>query len=118
MYICFAITYHQALFGFIFHSIIGIDDIIICCPTGSSALLGPLSLFIEFAANCVESLGQRFSLGFDVIQVTAFQAGFQGSYGIFHRPFGIGIDRLVMLRYGIPDLRIIFENDTRFLEQF
>lgn len=32
--------------------------------------------------------------------------------------FGIGIDRLAMLRYGIPDLRIIFENDVRFLEQF
>lgn len=32
--------------------------------------------------------------------------------------FGIGIDRLAMLRYRIPDLRLLFENDTRFLEQF
>lgn len=32
--------------------------------------------------------------------------------------FGIGIDRLAMLRYGINDLRTFFENDTRFLSQF
>jgi phenylalanyl-tRNA synthetase alpha chain len=32
--------------------------------------------------------------------------------------FGAGIDRLAMLRYGIDDLRKIFENDIRFLEQF
>lgn len=32
--------------------------------------------------------------------------------------FGLGIDRLTMLRYGINDLRIFFENDLRFLRQF
>lgn len=32
--------------------------------------------------------------------------------------FGIGLDRLAMLRYGITDLRMMFENDVRFLEQF
>lgn len=32
--------------------------------------------------------------------------------------FGLGIDRLAMLRYGIPDLRLFFENDVSFLEQF
>lgn len=32
--------------------------------------------------------------------------------------FGIGLDRLAMLRYGINDLRQMFENDVRFLEQF
>jgi phenylalanyl-tRNA synthetase alpha chain len=32
--------------------------------------------------------------------------------------FGIGIDRLTMLRYGITDLRSFFENDLRFLKQF
>lgn len=32
--------------------------------------------------------------------------------------FGMGIDRLAMLRYGIPDLRMMFENDSRFLAQF
>jgi phenylalanyl-tRNA synthetase alpha chain len=31
---------------------------------------------------------------------------------------GMGIDRLTMLRYEIPDLRLLFENDIRFLQQF
>jgi phenylalanyl-tRNA synthetase alpha chain len=32
--------------------------------------------------------------------------------------FGMGIERIAMLRHGIPDLRMFFENDVRFLEQF
>jgi len=32
--------------------------------------------------------------------------------------FGMGIDRLAMLRYGVGDLRLFFENDLRFLRQF
>lgn len=32
--------------------------------------------------------------------------------------FGMGIERLAMLRYGVNDLRLFFENDLRFLQQF
>lgn len=32
--------------------------------------------------------------------------------------FGLGVERLAMLRYGVNDLRLFFENDLRFLEQF
>jgi phenylalanyl-tRNA synthetase alpha chain len=32
--------------------------------------------------------------------------------------FGMGLDRMVMLKYGIDDLRLMFENDKRFLTQF
>jgi phenylalanyl-tRNA synthetase alpha chain len=32
--------------------------------------------------------------------------------------FGMGADRLAMLRYGVGDLRLFFENDLRFLSQF
>ncbi|ALG68687.1 phenylalanine--tRNA ligase subunit alpha [Beggiatoa leptomitoformis] len=32
--------------------------------------------------------------------------------------FGMGIERLAMLRYGVNDLRLFFENDLRFLRQF
>lgn len=32
--------------------------------------------------------------------------------------FGMGIERLAMLRYGVSDLRTFFENDLRFLRQF
>jgi phenylalanyl-tRNA synthetase alpha chain len=32
--------------------------------------------------------------------------------------FGVGVDRLTMLKYGVSDLRSLFENDLRFLKQF
>lgn len=32
--------------------------------------------------------------------------------------FGMGVERLAMLKYGIDDLRVFFENDLRFLKQF
>ena len=32
--------------------------------------------------------------------------------------FGMGIERIAMLRYGVPDLRMLWENDVRLLEQF
>lgn len=32
--------------------------------------------------------------------------------------FGMGVERLAMLRYGVNDLRLFFENDLRFLKQF
>ena len=32
--------------------------------------------------------------------------------------FGMGVERIAMLRYGVKDLRLYFENDIRFLQQF
>lgn len=32
--------------------------------------------------------------------------------------FGMGVERIAMLRYGIDDIRVFYENDARFLEQF
>ncbi len=32
--------------------------------------------------------------------------------------FGMGVERLTMLRYGVDDLRLFFENDLRFIQQF
>jgi phenylalanyl-tRNA synthetase alpha chain len=45
------------------------------------------------------------NVGFDASAVTGFA-------------FGMGVERLAMLRYGIDDLRLYFENDLRFLQQF
>ena len=47
----------------------------------------------------------RRSSGYDAEQVQGFA-------------FGFGIDRIAMLKHGVPDLRMMFENDVRFLEQF
>jgi len=32
--------------------------------------------------------------------------------------FGVGIERVAMLKYGVDDIRLFYENDMRFLEQF
>lgn len=32
--------------------------------------------------------------------------------------FGMGVERIAMLKYGIDDLRLFYENDMRFLKQF
>jgi phenylalanyl-tRNA synthetase alpha chain len=32
--------------------------------------------------------------------------------------FGVGIERIAFIKYGVNDLRLFYENDTRFLEQF
>ena len=45
------------------------------------------------------------NVGFDPTQVQGFA-------------FGLGVDRLAMIRYGITDIRYLFENDQRFLAQF
>ncbi len=45
------------------------------------------------------------NVGYDPKEVTGFA-------------FGMGIERLTMLKYGIPDIRLFFENDLRFLRQF
>ena len=53
------------------------------------------------------------------------QIRFRPSYFPFTEPsaevdvaFGMGMERLTMLRYGVTDLRSFFENDLRFLKQF
>jgi phenylalanyl-tRNA synthetase alpha chain len=32
--------------------------------------------------------------------------------------FGMGIERIAQLKHGVPDLRLLYDNDIRFLEQF
>jgi phenylalanyl-tRNA synthetase alpha chain len=45
------------------------------------------------------------AVGYDPDKVTGFA-------------FGIGMERLAMLKYGVDDIRLFYENDLRFLEQF
>ncbi|MEW5849706.1 MAG: phenylalanine--tRNA ligase subunit alpha [Myxococcota bacterium] len=45
------------------------------------------------------------AVGYDPEKVTGFA-------------FGVGVERIAMLRYRIPDLRLFFDNDVRFLRQF
>jgi len=45
------------------------------------------------------------NIGYDPEKVTGFA-------------FGMGVERIAILKYGITDIRMFFENDIRFLKQF
>ncbi len=83
---------------------------IFCGGTGSAAGGGVCSKckgagWIElFGAGMVDPAVYGF-VNYDAKKVSGFA-------------FGIGIDRLAMLKYGIDDIQIFFQNDVRFLRQF
>jgi phenylalanyl-tRNA synthetase alpha chain len=45
------------------------------------------------------------AVGYDPDKVTGFA-------------FGLGMERVAMLKYGVEDIRLFYENDLRFLDQF
>ncbi len=57
-------------------------------------------------------------LGCGMVHPNVLQAGNIDSEKYTGFAFGIGIDRMAMLRYGVDDLRLFFENDLRMLQQF
>ncbi|MGF7186766.1 phenylalanyl-tRNA synthetase alpha chain [Desulfitispora alkaliphila] len=67
----------------------------VCSNTGWLEILGAGMIHPKVLANT----------GYDPEKVTGFA-------------FGMGVERIAMLKYGINDLRMLFENDIRFLDQF
>jgi phenylalanyl-tRNA synthetase alpha chain len=65
------------------------------CGNGWIEILGAGMVHPKVLENC----------GYDAERYTGFA-------------FGMGIERVALLRYGIPDIRLLFEGDVRFLEQF
>ncbi|NBD09113.1 MULTISPECIES: phenylalanine--tRNA ligase subunit alpha [Corallococcus] len=57
-------------------------------------------------------------LGSGMVHPNVFTAAGYDPKEVTGYAFGMGVERLAMLRYGIDDLRMMFENDARFLEQF
>lgn len=45
-------------------------------------------------------------------------AGYDSSQGLTGFAFGLGIERVALLKYGIEDIRLLYQNDSRFLKQF
>jgi phenylalanyl-tRNA synthetase alpha chain len=57
-------------------------------------------------------------LGCGMVDPNVFELAGYDPTAVTGFAFGMGIERIAMLKYGIPDLRMFFENDLRFLEQF
>jgi len=56
--------------------------------------------------------------GSGMVHPEVFKAGGIDTEQFTGYAFGMGVERLAMLRYGVDDLRQFFENDMRFLQQF
>jgi phenylalanyl-tRNA synthetase alpha chain len=57
-------------------------------------------------------------LGSGMVHPTVLRNGGYDPEEVTGWAFGMGIERIAMLKYGVDDLRLFFENDLRFLKQF
>ena len=57
-------------------------------------------------------------LGSGMVHPNVLRAGGYDPDKVTGFAFGVGVERIAMLKYGINDLRLMFENDARFLRQF
>ena len=57
-------------------------------------------------------------LGCGMVHPNVFKAVKYNPEKVTGFAFGMGVERIAMLKYGINDMRLFFENDMRFLEQF
>lgn len=80
------------------------------CKGGKKAVAG--------GCRVCKSTGWIEILGGGMVHPKVFEAvGFEPNE-VTGFAFGLGVERIAMLRYDIPDLRLMFENDVRFLKQF
>ena len=69
------------------------------------------------AASARAAAGWRFS-GSGMVHPNVLRAGGYDPERVRGFAFGMGIDRLTLLRHNLDDLRLLFDNDVRFLAQF
>ncbi|MBI1884122.1 MAG: phenylalanine--tRNA ligase subunit alpha [Chlamydiae bacterium] len=81
---------------------------------------------VDIACSVCEGSGCRLCsgrgwleiLGAGMIHPNVFEAVGYDPSAFTGFAFGMGVERIAMLKYGIHDIRLFFENDMRFLEQF
>lgn len=78
------------------------------------------SLEIDFTNSLVKKLGKDWLeiAGCGMVHPKVFETVGYDPEVWSGWAFGFGIERIAMLRYGITDIRLFYENDTRFLRQF
>jgi phenylalanyl-tRNA synthetase alpha chain len=82
-----------------------------CCMCGGKGHIG------DAPCRVCKTTGWVEILGCGMVDPAVFEAvGYPADVSGF--AFGMGVERVTMLKYGIGDLRMFFENDVRFLGQF
>jgi phenylalanyl-tRNA synthetase alpha chain len=79
-----------------------------------------ISCTICDGAGCrtCSSKGWLEVLGAGMVHPKVFEAVGYNPEEVTGFAFGMGIERITMLKYGIHDIRLFYENDARFLKQF
>jgi phenylalanyl-tRNA synthetase alpha chain len=72
---------------------------------GSGCAMCKRTGFIEVLGSGMVHPAVFEAVGYDPVRITGFA-------------FGVGIERLALLMHGVEDIRLFYENDLRFLEQF
>ena len=70
------------------------------------------------AARSCKRTGWLEILGSGMVHPAVFEAVGYDPERYTGFAFGMGIERVAMLKYGVDDIRLFYENDLRFLEQF
>lgn len=76
---------------------------------------------VDIASDIFEGLGRRpwlEILGCGMVNPKVFEAAGYEKDTYTGLAFGMGVERMAMLKYGIKDIRLFYENDIRFLKQF
>ena len=82
-----------------------------CCMCGGKGHIG------DAPCRVCKTTGWVEILGCGMVDPAVFEAvGYPADVSGF--AFGMGVERFAMLRYGVNDLRLFFDNDLRFLRQF
>jgi phenylalanyl-tRNA synthetase alpha chain len=68
--------------------------------------------------NICKHTGWIEILGSGMVHPAVFEAVGYDADAVTGFAFGIGLERIAMLKYGVDDIRLFYENDLRFLEQF
>ena len=76
-----------------------------CDRSGGELKLGQGNDWLEILGSGMVHPAVFEAVGYDADEVTGFA-------------FGMGMERVAMLKYGVDDIRLFYENDLRFLEQF
>ncbi|MGA1016024.1 MAG: phenylalanine--tRNA ligase subunit alpha [Limisphaerales bacterium] len=78
------------------------------------------SLEIDFSSSLTRKMGKEWLeiAGSGMVHPKVFQAVGYDPDQWSGWAFGFGIERIAMIRYGIGDIRLFYENDLRFLRQF
>jgi phenylalanyl-tRNA synthetase alpha chain len=88
-----------------------------CFSCGGSGH-GGASVTEEGACRLCKASGWIEIMGAGMVDPEVLRYGRLDPDAVSGFAFGIGVERVAMLRYGVSDIRLFFENDRRFLKQF